>query len=463
MTRDSGAADFVTNDGAAGRTVAGTLSAVLGANEVVQVSFDGGATWSNAATTGTSWTITDGGAHNASWTIQARVINTTTSLSGTAASQLATLDTTPPVVPTVTSQTTSDTTPTIQGTATLGVGETLSVTVNGATYDNVPVTNGVWRINTETATPSSGTLGSFANGSSYPVTAVAKDVAGNSSTDTSTNELAIKSVVCPFDPFQPDNDGDGLPNALEAQYGRNAGIKDNDVFGNYDLFVNQLYRDIHSRESEQAGYDYWKVLLKNGTLSQFQVIEGFYALPEFNEKAAFVIRAYQTVLDRSPDFCGFNYWMAQRNQGKSMEQVASDFLGQDEFVNLGPLSNQAFVDRMLSNAELTVDAAQKTAWVQALDAGTGRSEVLFSILQHEGLKAVTVDEVAIDMLYLGFLNREDDQPGWDHWHQKWANGEYDGFTSFYLKAFEQPEFNGRFVPIENSAPLTLVGVPEALL
>ena len=46
MTDDSGVAgDFITNNGAAGRTVSGTLSAALAAGETLQVSFDGGATW----------------------------------------------------------------------------------------------------------------------------------------------------------------------------------------------------------------------------------------------------------------------------------------------------------------------------------------------------------------------------------------------------------------------------------
>lgn len=93
MTRDSGASatDFVTNDGAA-RVVNGTLSAALGANEVVQVSFDNGATWSTANTTGLAWSASDSGSHSANWTIQARVANTEANVHGTAASRVVTFD-----------------------------------------------------------------------------------------------------------------------------------------------------------------------------------------------------------------------------------------------------------------------------------------------------------------------------------------------------------------------------------
>ena len=83
---------------------------------------------------------------------------------------------------------------TLSGTASLLAGETLSVTVNGATYDNVSVSGGAWSINTATATPSSGTLGAFVNGSSYGVTTTVTDAAGNSSSDSTANELTIDTT-----------------------------------------------------------------------------------------------------------------------------------------------------------------------------------------------------------------------------------------------------------------------------
>ncbi|MBL8470942.1 MAG: DUF4347 domain-containing protein, partial [Rhodocyclaceae bacterium] len=103
MTKDTGtyADDFLTADGSANRTVSGTISAPLGANEVVEVSFDGGSTWTQAVTVATDWSVSDTGSHGAGWTIVARVTNTASSLSGTAASQAATLDTSAPAAPSV--------------------------------------------------------------------------------------------------------------------------------------------------------------------------------------------------------------------------------------------------------------------------------------------------------------------------------------------------------------------------
>jgi hypothetical protein len=192
MSKDTGisASDFVTRDGAAGRVVSGAISATLGANEQVEVSFDGGNTWNAAITVGANWTVTDASTHSGDWTIQARVVNTSSHLSGATTTQAVVLDTTAPTTPTVDAAHTSTTLPTLTGTASLGVGETLSITINGATYTGVP-TGGRWTLDLATAMPLSGALGSFTAGNVYSVTAIARDAAGNAATDATSNELTI--------------------------------------------------------------------------------------------------------------------------------------------------------------------------------------------------------------------------------------------------------------------------------
>ncbi|WP_445177495.1 Ig-like domain-containing protein [Pseudomonas sp. McL0111] len=95
MDKDSGTAgDFVTNDGTAGRTISGTLTAALTADERVQVSLDGGTTWEDAIDDGAGgWTFVDNNAHATSWEIQARVVDAAGNL-GAITTQQVTLDTT---------------------------------------------------------------------------------------------------------------------------------------------------------------------------------------------------------------------------------------------------------------------------------------------------------------------------------------------------------------------------------
>ncbi|HZX29110.1 MAG TPA: putative Ig domain-containing protein, partial [Telluria sp.] len=185
MTKDTGASasDFITSDGSGGRTVSGGIGAALNSDEAVQVSFDGGATWVNASVSGTTWSATDSGSHASGWTISARVVNTQTSEHGPGASQAVILDATPPAAPTVNTLRTTSANPVVSGTAVVGEGELLKVTINGVTYTPA-VTGGAWSVDLGGAAP-------LTQGQSYDVAAVVTDAAGNSAHDVTTGELTI--------------------------------------------------------------------------------------------------------------------------------------------------------------------------------------------------------------------------------------------------------------------------------
>jgi hypothetical protein len=118
----------------------------------------------------------------------------------TSATSTITVDTVAPTAPTVTTDTTNDTTPTITGTATLGAGETLTVTVNGVTYTNgdgnLSASGGNWTL----TIPSGNALGA----GTYAVTATVTDAAGNVTSDATTNELVIDTTAPVID-LDPSN------------------------------------------------------------------------------------------------------------------------------------------------------------------------------------------------------------------------------------------------------------------
>ena len=101
------------------------------------------------------------------------------------------VDPTVPVIPTVISQITNIHTPVISGTATVGVGETFTVAVNGKTYTNgdghLTLTGTNWALQIP--------AGNEIVDGTYPVTATVTDLAGNTSTDVTTNELIIDSTA----------------------------------------------------------------------------------------------------------------------------------------------------------------------------------------------------------------------------------------------------------------------------
>ncbi|WP_370453785.1 beta strand repeat-containing protein, partial [Reichenbachiella sp. MSK19-1] len=179
--------------------------AALPSGETMTVTING-ATYTVTPDASGNWSVDTETATPASGTLGAfsdgntyQVVTTVTDGAGNsstdASSDELVIDTTDPTTPTVVSQTTSDTTPVISGTTGTGgalpSGETMTVTINGATYNVTPDASGNWSVDTETATPASGTLGTFTDGNTYPVVATVTDGAGNTATDASTDELVI--------------------------------------------------------------------------------------------------------------------------------------------------------------------------------------------------------------------------------------------------------------------------------
>jgi VCBS repeat-containing protein len=171
-----------TSDLADGSLITVTIDAdnnALTTNLIYQVLVSGG-TWAlNTATLApVSGAMPSGGL-----TGHTKVTATATDAAGNSASAIALNR------PTVTTLSTNSLTPTISGTWTNIAGDTLTVTVNGATYTIAPSGN-TWSLNLSSSTPSSGSLGSFAGGNTYAVTATVTRGGANVS-DVTTSEITI--------------------------------------------------------------------------------------------------------------------------------------------------------------------------------------------------------------------------------------------------------------------------------
>ncbi len=120
------------------------------------------------------------------------VTATATNLNGsTSGSGDVVIDTTNPAVPTVEALTTSSSTPTITGTATVGVGEELTVTVGSTTYSvgdgNLTLDGSSWTL----LIPVADAVGD----GSYKVTATVTDLAGNTATARPVGRWSLTSAT----------------------------------------------------------------------------------------------------------------------------------------------------------------------------------------------------------------------------------------------------------------------------
>ncbi len=107
-----------------------------------------------------------------------------------------TIDTTFPMTPTINAQSTNNTSPTVSGTA--ETGTTLSLSIGGATYEEVIDGTGTWSFNTTVDVPVSGSFTPLAE-ATYDLVVNSTDLAGNVSSDATSDELIVDTT----DPINP--------------------------------------------------------------------------------------------------------------------------------------------------------------------------------------------------------------------------------------------------------------------
>ncbi|MDO9711744.1 DUF4214 domain-containing protein [Paracraurococcus lichenis] len=340
MTKDSGTAgDFVTNDGSAGRTITGTLSAALSADERLQVSSDGGATWVEATVNGTSWSTVDAGAHTANWTIQGHVVDLAGNL-GPLASKLVTYDSAipPETVPT---------TPPAQG----------------------PVDNGGGGANEPTVTPpAQGPVDNGGGGANGPTSAPGLLVNGDDDANTLTG-TAGNDTIAGFGGNDTINGGPG-----NDQVDGGAGL---------DTLVINAARALSTAVHGTDGA--WTVTGPDGIdaltgIERVQFSDGTLAL-DVDGNAGQAYRLYLAAFNRTPDIAGLQFQTNELDTHLALWQVASNFLASPEFQSLygtlDAMTDTQFVTSLYSNVlHRAPEAAGLSFHLANLAAGLNRHDLL---------------------------------------------------------------------------------------
>ena len=277
--------------------------------------------------------------------------------------------------------------------------------------------------------------------------------------------------TCPYDPFRLDTDRDGMPDAIETATGSNTSVsvKDNAIFTNASLWVNQVYRDLYGREgvgdSQAAAM---ASQISAGTLSRNDALGAIVNGAEFDAHAATVIRLYHAVLGRSPELCGYNYWLGQANANMDAKLMGAHFLASAEYLgNNASLSDSAFIDLIYQNVlKRAPDAPGKAYWLDQLTTGkTDRGGMLYGVAQSQEFRAAMADDVAVDALYLGLQDRAPAAAEVTYWLGEYAK--YGTTANFLAKATAvTAEYHDRFMPADGStegvAKIVLVGQLDVL-
>lgn len=96
------------------------------------------------------------------------------------------------------------------------------------------------------------------------------------------------------------------------------------------------------------------------------------------QNAGEAYRMYQAALNRTPDANGLAGWINFLDAGNSLQQMALQFIGSQEFqTRYGQLDNTAFVQLMYNNVlHRNGEASGVAGWVNGLNNGMTRAQVL---------------------------------------------------------------------------------------
>jgi VCBS repeat-containing protein len=134
---------------------------------------------------------------------------------------------------------------------------------------------------------------------------------------------------------------------------------------------------------------------------------------------------YDALFGRSPDPLGLEFWAAALKGGTTADQLASDLINSDEHTQAFPnQSNTDFVDQIYQTAlHRAPDAAGLASWVNALDQGASKADVLLDIANspehiadlqgvfNTGVFAANQSDAEVARLYQGILGHAPDSEG----------------------------------------------------
>ena len=138
---------------------------------------------------------------------------------------------------------------------------------------------------------------------------------------------------------------------------------------------------------------------------------------ESRSTVAPLARLYLAFFDRTADYEGLNYYIGERDGGQSLDEIAEEFAGSEEFaLRYGTLDNAAFIDRIYRNVfDAPPDAMQRAHWIAQLEAGVSRGQLMLEFSESVAFRTAASNEVFVTMAYAEALHRAPDPADFARW------------------------------------------------
>ncbi len=260
---------------------------------------------------------------------------------------------------------------------------------------------------------------------------------------------------------EPDPTEDPMPTNAPSSPTPSAPIPTPSVAPELDVgdFVDRCYEVALSRTADSEGYAYWVSQLTNGQACGAQVGYGFIFSGEYLAKNVsdeqYVNDLYSMFFGREVDEAGYNYWLGMLKDGTATrEMVFAGFANSLEFYNLcnkygvvagyyavGVLNDQqggvnCFVARLYKVCLGRLpDMESQAGWVQMLLSGekNGTTCAWGFVFSPEFLGKNPSNDEFVNYMYAAFFGREADEAGFNSWVEVLNNGGayedvFNGFT-----------------------------------
>jgi Domain of unknown function (DUF4214)/Right handed beta helix region len=172
-------------------------------------------------------------------------------------------------------------------------------------------------------------------------------------------------------------------------------------------FLNGVYRNLLNRAPDPAGLSNWLDQLQSGVSESSVVTQ----ITDSQEHRTLQIDSYyESYLDRAADQPGLDNWLNSFAAGQTETEVVAQFLNSSEYQGLHT-SNADFVASLYATVlSKPADPAGAALWVQSLENGATRSQVI-----HGFLASPESETRSIQAFYFAYLQRAADPVGLQNW------------------------------------------------
>jgi hypothetical protein len=230
--------------------------------------------------------------------------------------------------------------------------------------------------------------------------------------------------------------------------------------------VRQNYLDFLNREPDASGGEFWtNEILNCGADAECRqaksvnVSAAFFLSVEFQQTGYYVYRLYKSSYGRFPRFAEFTPDNIAISRGvivgsagwqdrlaANKQAFLTGWVQRGEFQSrYAGLSNDQFVDGLISNLQVPISDDERNALVQSLADGGSKESVVERLATNEIFSQAQLNSAFVLMEYFGYLRRDPDAGGFNFWLNKLNQFGGNFVAAEMVRAFlESGEYRNRF-------------------